>query len=249
MTTRAWLKPRTYTSSLGISVGAPWEIGRANNLTLDGRIIDVYSKNGGLTDYNALFLLIPDYGLVLSMVSAGPSSSLNMQLYLASQILENLVRAVEAAGKAEAAALYAGTYVNEATNSNITVDVDDEAGLNVTNWFMNGIDILATWPAIASQAPETSIGPLFEVRLFPTGLKSKNSTAWRAVYDTTPPANASDNDQSLFILQSGCQSWASIDNLVYGFRALDDFEFGLDSCTGNATSITPRAFRQTLTRV
>lgn len=61
ISTREWIKPRTHTSSLGISVGAPWEIGRANNLTVDGRIIDVYSNNGGLTDYNAFFVLIPDY--------------------------------------------------------------------------------------------------------------------------------------------------------------------------------------------
>ncbi len=247
--TRAWMKPRTHTSSLGISVGAPWEIERANNLTSDGRVIDIYSKNGGLQDDNALFLLIPDYGLVLTVSSAGEQSSLVTQLGLATQVLQPLVRAVEAAGKAEAEALYAGTYRNESTNSSLTVSVDDEAGLNVTSWVMNGKDILATYPFIASSSASAGGVPsgYLRARLYPTGLQSKDRSSWRAVYATTPPEAVAQADQ-LFILQGGCQSWSLIDNLVYGLRALDDFVFGIDGCTGNATSINPRAFRQTLTR-
>lgn len=253
VTTREWIKPRGHTSSLGISVGAPWEIGRANNLTEDGRIIDVYSKNGGLTDYNAFFVLVPDYGLVLSILSAGPQSMLSTQLGLATQILQPAVRAFEAAGKAEANVSYAGTYTNSATNSSITVAVDDQSGLNVTSFIMNGKDILKTYPVIASFGAEGAaapgvVAPYLSVRLFPTGLQSKDSTSWRAVYDTVAPSDVSVYDEQTFLLQSACQSWSTIDNVVYGLRALDDFVFEIDSCGGNATSITPRAFRQTLRR-
>ena len=46
--TRKWMKPISHTSSLGYSVGAPWEILRSNTLTKDRRVIDVYTKSGDL---------------------------------------------------------------------------------------------------------------------------------------------------------------------------------------------------------
>jgi hypothetical protein len=113
---------------------------------------------------------------------------------------------------------------------------------------MNGQDILKNYPTIASFGAESSISPYLSVRLFPTGLESKDLSAWRAVYTTTPPAAVPEED-SLFILQIGCQSFETIDNLVYGYNALDDFVFGFSGSCDAATSITPRAFRQTLTRV
>ncbi|KAF5592315.1 beta-lactamase 2 [Fusarium subglutinans] len=41
--TRRWLKPNTFTSTWSASVGSPWEIYRVDNLTSDGRIIDLYT--------------------------------------------------------------------------------------------------------------------------------------------------------------------------------------------------------------
>lgn len=253
ITTKAWLKPRTHTSSLGISVGAPWEIVRANNLTIDGRIIDVYSKVGNLPDYNALFMIIPDYGLTLSMVSAGPGSSLLTQLGLATEVLQPLVRGFEAAGKTEANVTYAGTYANHYTNSSIKLGVDDQSGLHVQSWIMNGQDILETYPIIASfgsgSSSASGSSTYVSVRLFPTELQSNDSSAWRAVYNTVPPAEVPEEDKLSFILQFSCHSWELIDNLVYGYNALDDFVFTLNDSGDAATSITPRAFRQALTRV
>lgn len=140
--TKAWLKPRTHTSSLGISVGVPWEICRANNLTVDGRIIDVYSRIGDIPDYNALFAVIPDYGLSMSVLSAGPESNLDNQLYIATRVLQPLVRSLEAAGKEEARLNYAGRYENLQTNSSIELRIDEQSGLHVKNWIMNGHDVI-----------------------------------------------------------------------------------------------------------
>ncbi|KAJ5811339.1 hypothetical protein N7474_007640 [Penicillium riverlandense] len=229
VTTNAWLKPRSHTSSLGFSVGAPWEIGRANNLTLDGRIIDVYSKIGGLPDYDTLFMIIPDYGLTVSMISAGQASSVTTQLGLANQDPQALSERLRG-------------------SCSIKLGIDDQSGLHVQSWVMNGQDILEDYPIIASFGSEPSSSSYLSVRLFPTGLQSKVSSAWRAVYNTLPPAAVPEED-ALFILQVGCQSWETIDNLVYGYNALDDFVFGLNSSGDAAISITPRAFRQTLTRV
>lgn len=251
--TKAWLKPRTHTSSLGISVGAPWEIGRANNLTVDGRVIDVYSKIGDVPDYNAYFLVIPDYGISMSILSAGPGSSVAVQMSLATTVLKAVTRGFEAAGKAEANVTYAGTYTNAQTNSSLSLAIDDQSGLVVERWIMNGQDIMETYPSIAagsSSSSETdSSSSYLSIRLYPTGLKSNDSEAWRAVYNTVDPSEVPAEDEMFFMLQFACHSWELIDNVVYGYNALDNFVFGFSNSSSVASSITPRAFRQTLTRV
>lgn len=246
---KAWLKPRTHTSSLGISVGAPWEICRANNLTVDGRIIDVYSRIGDIPDYNALFAVIPDYGLSMSVLSAGPESNLDNQLYIATRVLQPLVRSLEAAGKAEATLNYAGRYENLQTNSSIELRVDEQSGLHVKNWIMNGHDVLEDYAGISSFGASSSSSSYLSVRMFPTGLESRNHSAWRAVYSTLDPSAVQAQENAVFFLQSGCRSWETIDNLVYGYNAFDDFVFGFNGTGDSAISIRPRAFQQTLTRV
>lgn len=247
--TKAWLKPRTHTSSLGISVGAPWEICRANNLTVDGRIIDVYTRVGDIPDYNALFVVIPDYGLSISVLSAGPESNLDTQLYIATRVLQPLVRSFEAAGKAEARLKYAGTYENLQTNSSIELRIDDQSGLHVKTWIMNGHDVLEDYASISSFGALSSSSSYLSVRMFPTGLESRNHSTWRAVYSTLEPSAVQAQENAVFFLQSGCRSWETIDNLVYGYNAFDDFVFGFNGTGDSTISITPRAFRQTLMRV
>lgn len=66
------MKPLTFTSSIGLAVGAPWEIVRGPNLTTDGCIIDFYAKAGDVGDYSAILALVPDYDLVIAMNLAGP---------------------------------------------------------------------------------------------------------------------------------------------------------------------------------
>ncbi|KAJ5591594.1 uncharacterized protein N7459_001963 [Penicillium hispanicum] len=247
--TRAWLKPHSHTSSLGISVGSPWEIARTNNLTADGRIIDIYSKIGSVPDYNSIFMVIPDYGLTVSILSAGPQSNVGIQFGLATKVLQPLVRAFETAGKEEATVSYAGTYANKETNSTIKLGIDNQSGLVVESWVMNGRDIKETYPAIASVSSNPPLSQYLSIRLFPAGLQSSNLSAWRAVFDTLAPAGVPQEDEQVFILQFACNSWETIDNVVYGYNALDDFVFELESRNGTvAASITPRAFRQTLTR-
>lgn len=246
--TDAWLKPKSFTSSLGMAVGAPWEIARANNLTEDGRVIDLYTKSGGLGNYNSILVLIPDYDLVVAVQSAGEQSSVQNQLVVLTAIMPSLVRAIEAAGREEARQRYAGTYTDKCTNSTLTLAVDDQAGLKVARWVMNGKDIMAAYPKLAALAYSSGQPPSYlSIRMYPTGLETASESAWRAVFSTTDPADVEAADQ-LLVLQATCQSWNSIDNLLYGLRGLDAFTFGLDGKTGSATSVTPTAFRKSLRR-
>ena len=248
LATRSWLKPKTFTSSLGVSVGAPWEIGRSDNVTSDGRVVDFYSKAGNLDDYNSILILIPDYDIVMSIAIAGPAGGQDVVYGIATQIIWNLLPAIEAAGKAEAKAAYAGTYeAGSSTNvtASIILAIDDGPGLLVTNYTSRGHDLIAEY-AVLTNSPSPP-----EVRMYPTNLQSSNATsqqvAWRAVYNELP--DSVDADKQLFFLQGSCQSWSSIDLLSYGLTALDDFVFTLGKEGKVARSVDARALRTTMVRV
>ncbi|KAH7310754.1 beta-lactamase/transpeptidase-like protein [Stachybotrys elegans] len=245
--TKAWLKPRSHTASLGISVGSPWEIGRANNLTVDGRVIDVYTKNGGVGDYLSLFILVPDYGLVLSIESAGELSRGAIQFGISDIILPPLVRALEAAGKAEAQTVYAGTYTGASTNSTVTLEIDNEAGLHVASWIIDGRDIKEAYIRLSSALGAPAGPPYLVVRLVPAQLEGGGQVAWRAVFVTTPPEAVPQINQ-LFIIHMACQSWFNMDPITYGMRSLNEFIFQVDEDAGKAGSLILPAFRQTLKR-
>lgn len=50
--TRAWLKPRTFTSASSLSVRFAWEITHTANLTSDRRDIQPYTKTGNQGEYS-----------------------------------------------------------------------------------------------------------------------------------------------------------------------------------------------------
>lgn len=242
--TRAWLKPHGNTASIGTCVGAPWEIARANNVTTDRRLIDFYTKTGGLFDYNALLVLVPDYNISMALFFAGPEASFGGLQGILTQVVQAILPAIEEAGKAEATARYAGTY--KTANSSIVLKLDNGPGLLVSKFVSNGKDILKTYPNITSGSASGTFGaPLVSLRLYPTGLQSSTQQAWRAVYSSTTPADVAQEDGQLFFQQGACESWAALDNILYGLTGLDDFGFQIGN-TGHASAIMPRAFRQTL---
>jgi hypothetical protein len=249
--TRQWLKPHTHTSSLGVSVGSPWEIARANNVTVDKRVIDFYTKTGGLGDYNSILVLIPDYDLVIVLLSAGPGSTAGFIYGLVSQLIETLLPAIETAGKAEARAKFAGEYhAGSGTNitGTITLSLDDGPGLKLTNWTSDGKDILSEYLSLAIDSSGPSPDLAISARMYPTNLQTKNQTAWRAVFDIVNADGSPLDASQLFFIGGDCTSWSSIDLTIYGLNGLDDFAFDLDK-QGRASSVTSRALRRTMGRV
>lgn len=140
--TRRWLKPRGFVSNLFNAVGAPWEILRLpfpNN-----RIVDLYPKEGDLPGYSGLFVLIPDFSIGFSILSAGANPTTN-NVILADLVTDTLLPSIEAAAREEADVLYAGTYTSpdKSLNSSITICTDAaKPGLGVTSWISNGTDMI-----------------------------------------------------------------------------------------------------------
>ncbi|KAF5617248.1 beta-lactamase 2 [Fusarium sp. NRRL 25303] len=223
--TRKWLKPATSTSSRGILLGEPWEIFHADNVTKDGRLIEFYTKAGDITTYHSLMVLIPDYNLTITLFNAGPEVSGGLLQTLFTEIAKELLPAVEEAGKDEAAKIYGGTYSDDKTNSTLTLSVDDEPGFSITNWTVRGIDIAGTYLSIG--LPPTFPTPPGQVRfrLYPTGLQSDTESSWRMMFTA---GSEEDNEEANALLawpDGNCNTWASLDRIVYQLLSHDHFVF------------------------
>ena len=233
--TRSWLKPKSFSSSINGSVGAPWEIYRAPG----ERVSYLYTKNGGLGLYASQLALMPDYNVGFTVLAAGTSSSLQVRV-LSNLLSEIFYPALEAAAQEEANTNYAGTYQDpEGANSSITIITDDRPGLGVQDWLFNGTDGFSIFQGIVGVPERTNLG----IRLYPTGLKTTNRedgrvtrTAWRAVIDV--PSVPSPGPFS-----SSCASWATVDLYTYGGIGADEFVFHLGP-DGRALSVDPRVLQQ-----
>ncbi|KAK4086550.1 hypothetical protein Purlil1_9166 [Purpureocillium lilacinum] len=221
--TRAWLHPLSHTSSPGQSVGAPWEILRADSLLSPSgsgltssrggangrksqnrnrnRIIDVYTKTGDLGLYHAHLALLPSHDLVASVIVAGGSVSADSiaRTKLLSETLRGVVPAVERAGRDEARRRYVGRYVDEESNSTLSITMsdntnndngshkggeneDDGTGLILYGFSVHGVDVLANMdkfnnPASAAGSNSSAPGPKITARLYPTDVTARSEGA------------------------------------------------------------------------
>ncbi|KFA70998.1 hypothetical protein S40288_10374 [Stachybotrys chartarum IBT 40288] len=254
--TREWMKPQAHTSSLGYSVGGPWEILRSDNLTSDGRVIDVYTKSGDLGLYHALIGIVVDYDIVISVLTAGPEVS--MDPYARSKFFSGVVRsfvpALEEAGREEAATdeSWVGTFTEEATNSSITITLDNGPGLLISNFTVRGFDVLNNINSYSINTASSSLDgsrptPNIEGRLYPTKILSDSETAWRATFDSTTNEQRDELDAQLFNVDGSCDTWFGYDRMAYNYLSLAEFIYVQDD--GAITAIRNPAFNVTLTKV
>lgn len=242
--TRKWLKPATGTSAAGTFIGTPWEVYRAHNVTKDGRLIEFYTKGGDLITYHSYIVLIPDYDLVITILSAGPESS-GVPTIAWSALVPALLPGLERAGKDEAQPVYAGTYSDETTNSTIVLSLDDSPGFSIDNWIVRGVDVIATYLSI--NLPPVFPTPEGEVRfrLYPTGIKTDKQESWRAVPAVGTPEEIGALDDLLFWPDGSCLTWASMDRLVYELLSSDHFVFSVSGSGESkvATSLEAVGYR------
>lgn len=243
--TRKWLKPVSGTSTFGRDMGAPWEILRSTNLTTDGRIVELYTKGGDDGSYHSKLCLIPDYDLVVTVLTAGPEADFTFSFSLLSRLLSTLLPAIEQAGKEEATLSVVGTYTDSATNSSLTLYLDDGPGMGMSGWTVRGRDVLDVYANISGM-PGVSVVP----RLYPTNLQPNGQSAWRAVFDTGTAEENAEFDAMFAWPGQSCQTWANMDRFQYGFNGIDDFVFTMDEQAGgpSAISLFNRGFRVNMTR-
>jgi hypothetical protein len=245
---RQWLKPAASTSSWGYSMGMPWEILRSSTLTVNGRLIDIYTKAGDLGLYHGMFALVPDYDIVVSILMAGPeASSGSFSAVVLSDVLRALIPAIDHAARAEAKPRFAGKYVDSASNSSLTISVDDGPGLVLSNWTVRGVDVLLNIPSY-SLTPSSKRVPI-SARLYPTNLRSSSGDqqTWRAVYQVGSDEDFAKLDERLFMPDGSCVTWGKMDRVNYNYAGLDEFlvSFAKD---GTVVGINPQAFDVTIAK-
>ncbi|KAL1888455.1 hypothetical protein Sste5346_009572 [Sporothrix stenoceras] len=246
--TRRWLKPVSFTGRLQYAVGAPWEIHR---YTLpNNKVVDLYTKSGDSGAYSAFFVLIPDYDLGFSLLSASSTLKLRFEILaaIADVVTYKLVPAIDAQAAYESTANFAGTYtlgnssltlvVNQTSTSKPVNGVIAGPGLVISNWTSNGTDVLhSQLVKYTGQLP---------YRLVPSVPEPSNNPSFRMLTPIDEPSAQQPISDSLF---SGpgfvSADWVSVDALTYGGIGTTLFEFELDD-NRKAKSVTLSAFRETL---
>jgi hypothetical protein len=218
-------------------MGGPWEILRSTTTTKDERLVEYYCKAGNLNSYNNILCLVPDYGIVITVLSAGPESDAQLVDEALSLVVKGLMPAIEDAGKTEAAPVFAGSYVDEESKSAIKLATDDGPGFAVSDWTVRGIPVLAMLRQLRSD-PELVVN----IRLYPTNLSNGKQVAWRANFDYNSPEELQAYDDKMFWPEASCHTWASFDRFVYTFKSIDEFIFDFND-DGSISSITNRGFQ------
>jgi hypothetical protein len=249
--TRRWMKPSSHTSGLSSSVGSPWEILRTKSQISHGHTIDLYTKSGSIGQYNSLLVISQDYGVSLSIMTAGPSSAAVIEV-ASEMVLQTLIPTLENRTLYDACKSLCGTYESSdpsKKNSSLTVSMDTN-GLQVERWINRGIDFLAVIQAYASQTG----GPFIHMILqttnleYPPNTQGKDVRARRVAYRAIFEKATSDSTGQHRIIDQSARQWSSVDTPMYGEVAYDDFVVHFDH-SGIAFAIEPRVMRETLYKV
>jgi hypothetical protein len=237
-TTRAWLKPTSYTSDLRSALGRPWEIYRVDTKSSRG-VIDIFAKGGDFGLYHSKFALVPDYniGIVAFVGGSGEKDWLN------DQIIDIIFPALEEAAREQADVAYAGTYSAATNGTEHKLKLSTEAGkpgLGLEKWTRNGSDILAALSQLANTPLTTD-----NFRILPTNIgrdieNGGSEVSWRALTSTSEPNEI----RSVF---DACGSWFAPESTAYGQHTIDQMLFSLGP-DGIATKVSPRAWKAELLR-
>ncbi|KAI9805436.1 MAG: hypothetical protein M1825_000687 [Sarcosagium campestre] len=238
--TREWLKPVTHTGDLQSSIGRPWEILRIPQ-PAKGRVVDLYTKAGGVNRYSSYLALSPDHEYGFSVLAAGLSPELPLAAaFLADTLASTLIPALESQAASETAKNFAGLYRSDEGGLNSSFSLatgpSSPAGLVIESWVSNGTDVLALLPLLFGGS---------SVVLSPSITDQQGGkAAFRSI--SGPSESSQDGAFSRQLIDNG--GWEFVDTLIYGGNSLDLFEFDVGE-DGAASAVTPAIMRATLKRV
>ncbi|KAH8901312.1 beta-lactamase/transpeptidase-like protein [Thozetella sp. PMI_491] len=242
--TRRWLKPVSHTAHLQYSIGRPWEIVRYTHAS--GVVTDIYTKSGDSGQYSGYLVLVPDYNVGFSILSAGTSSTrFDIVAAIADVVINSVVPALDIQARTEAEKNFVGTYKSTIPGLNssmalITNGTDCAApGLEISSWISNGTNVLQKMSKRLGTPP---------YRLVPSVADPQNGQmAFRLITATDGPRVMV--PKGLLVSAPGMihGDWILVDAATYGGigQSLFVFDIGPD---GNATSLSPAAFRVILKR-
>ena len=206
-----------------------------------GRTVDLYTKGGSIGLYETDLVLVPDYGVAISVMTAGPDASvLNV---VGEMVVQTLIPALEAAAKEEARKSVAGRYVSghAGDNSSLVLAMDEGPGVVVERWVSKGMDLLE---AVDRYAAATNGGRVSAVRLYPTDVVERTSSGsrveYRAVFESAQVAVVGHR-----VFDQRFTEWQRVDQTMYGNVGVDDFVVNFDA-SGDAVAVEPRVLKVSL---
>ncbi|KAL2883376.1 hypothetical protein SGCOL_001056 [Colletotrichum sp. CLE4] len=239
--TREWLRPVTHTQHTHSAVGRPWEITRMDVAASPGskrtRLVDLYTKNGGIGAYLTYLILSPDHNIGFTLMTASknaygdgiPDSTFDI---LSELLLEKWIPAAEAASREAVGEDLVGTYVaDDGSDSRAELAlVFDRLGLTPQKLVLNGTDFFAkVGGKMGFQGADLQF----------IGLQDEGEMSFRAVF-SSPDVTPSGREP---VLGKKCGStWGGAGSLTYGNIALDEVVFTVGE-DGKATSVSFPALR------
>jgi len=169
------MKPHSWTSGTHSAYGMPWEMLRTTKLTPDGRGVDIITKGGSLTRYYTTIILIPEFGLGVTILIAGDYEALPD---LRENVIATLVPAAEKLIRDEVRKVHSGLYAASNDwlappnlNWSLKIEVDDMGpGLLVKDWISNGTDFMGVYGKFKGMPSDRT---KWQARLLPTNIRAR----------------------------------------------------------------------------
>lgn len=233
-----WLHPVSPARGLHSFYGMPWEIYQTDRILKDSeRTVQFVTKSGGLPGYTSIIMTVPEYGLGITILLAGPPSFFSK---IQEIVTVAVVRAAEALAIRQLRERYVGTYSSTDPDLNSTITlVADHRGLVVEKLISNSTDVLDN-PIVKQWLPSD-----FTTHLSPTLLYQDNEgqqgEEWRILIVEKR------NEGSGGIWDDFCPE--NYDNIVYAGLPFNEFVFWDKQKDGRMDKVELTGFRVNLTRV
>ncbi|KAF7116146.1 hypothetical protein CNMCM5793_004166 [Aspergillus hiratsukae] len=263
-----WLLPVSFTAGMGSFYGMPWEIYRTDKILLPddkrrGRTVTFFTKGGGHPGYITLILLVPEYDLGITILTAGDETFLEVLLEM---VTVPLIRAADELAARQVKETYVGRYASPSNkekmvDSTLTLTYTSTHGLEISEWILNSTDVLS----IISKHFPSSKDTKFHAQLIPSGLyrdaEKQTGEVWRVaiVMDPGAPTETvlgqwTEHEINASLWSGFTPVWdefciTDVDNIMYAETPLSEVVFwDKNEKTGMFGKVELTSFRINLTR-
>lgn len=243
-----WFNPTSFSGSIQTFYGTPWEIYRARVRDVvpkhsglnSTRPLSFITKGGGLPGYSSIVIMLPDYGLGVTVLVVGDAGD------ALDKIRDIVVRPL--IGYAERLALnnlqakYAGEYVDVKTNSSLTLAQSSDKGLHIQRWLSNGSELLEAVEQIyAGDQNEVALTVYVVPTMLYVNETSQQGERWRFLQSFETP----ESDEDVLFKNDCVADW---DIATYGGRPVNELVFWTDR-NDKVVEVELPAWRRVLKRL
>jgi len=214
-----WLMPASWATGLNSFYGMPFEIYRQAVLNDTKRPVTFVTKGGAVPGYFSDIVLMPDYGLGLTILTAGDSSLVHK---IQEMVTVDIVQAAEDLIWKEIGEAYTGSYVatNASLNSSIELVSSSSKGLYLQSFISNGTDVWEALAAFFGPYGGAGLDEPWRAQIIPTLLykdeEAQQGEIWRVVV-------APERQEEMSPWDEFCNT--DVDGLMYAGLPLNEVVF------------------------